>query len=180
MVGATKPLPATEKRLMTAWTGTSRQAAAAPQSFLQCFGYFLTPQVWKQAQQAARRCRAWRWQAQPVVFVLLTMTWCAGDSLPERFETARAFYVALHQKRRRPGTTCEGFQKALARVPLAALRLVAAAIRRRLLQVFGEGLVVGGFIPFGCDGSRVQCPRSQELEQRLPSSSTDDAPPQVW
>jgi hypothetical protein len=108
------------------------------------------------------------------------MTWCAGDSSPERFETARAFYVALYQKRRRPGTTCEGFQKALARVPLAALRLLAAAVRRRLVQVFADRFTVDGFIPFGCDGSRLQCPRSQELEKRLPSSSTDDAPPQVW
>src|SRR5260370_39669341 len=108
------------------------------------------------------------------------MTWRAGDSLTGRFETARAFYVASYQKRRRPGITCEGFQKALARVPLAALRLVAAAVRRRVAQVFGDRFWVDGFIPFGCDGSRLQCPRSQQLEERLPSSSTDDAPPQVW
>jgi hypothetical protein len=74
-----------------------------PQSFAQCLGYFLTPQVCKQAQQAAPRRRAWRWQTQPLIHVLLVMTWCTGDSLPERFETARAFYVATHQKRKRPG-----------------------------------------------------------------------------
>src|SRR5260370_7365846 len=112
MVGATKPLPATEKRLMTAWTGTSRQAAAAPQSFLECFGYFLTPQVWKQAQQAARRCRAWRWQTQPLIFVLLCMTWCAGDSLPERFETAPPFYLAFHHRPRPPAKPFQALHKA--------------------------------------------------------------------
>src|SRR6267378_7473157 len=174
MVVATKPLPGTEKRLMTRSTHPSPLATAAPQSFAQCLAYFLTPQVWKQAQQAVPRRRAWRWQTQPLLFVLLTMTWCAGDSLPERFETARAFYVALYQKRRRPGTTCEGFQKALARVPLAALRLVAAAVRRRLAQVFAGRFEVDGFAPFGCDGSRFQCPRSQELEKRLPSGSTNE------
>src|SRR5436305_3443627 len=111
-------------------------AAAAPQSFLECFGYFLTPQVWRQAQQAARRCRALRWQAQPLVFILLAMTWCAGDSLPERFETARAFYVALHPRRRRPGKTFAGFAKALGKVPLPVLRAVAGAVRQRLVRVF--------------------------------------------
>ena len=142
-------------------------STTAPQSFLQCLGYFLTPQVWKQAQQAVPRRRACRWQNQPLVLVLLCMTWCAGDSLPERFETARAFYVALHQRRRRPGKSFAGFEKALGKVPVALLRAVAAALRRRLAQVFAKRFWVDGFIPLGCDGSRLACPRSQELEQRL-------------
>jgi Transposase DDE domain len=149
-------------------TDPARQASAAPQSFLQCFGYFLTPQVWKQAQHAAHRGRAWRWQAQPLIFVLLVMTWCAGDSLPERFETARACYVALHQRRRRPGKTCAGFEKALGQLPVAVLRAVANAVRCRIAQVFADGFLVDGFMPFGCDGSRLACSRTHELERRLP------------
>jgi hypothetical protein len=146
-----------------------RSAAAppTPQSFLQCLGHFLTPQVWKQAQQAVPRRRAWRWQTQPLLFVLLCMTWCAGDSLPERFETARAFYVALHQRRRRPGRTFAGFEKALGKLPVPVLRAVATALRGRLAQVFAKRFWVDGFIPLGCDGSRLACPRSQELERRL-------------
>jgi len=105
-------------------------AAARPPSFLKCLNYFLTPQVWKQAHQAAGRRRALRWQTHPLLFVLLVMTWCAGDSLPERFETARAFYVALHQRCRRPGQTFAGFEKALGKVPLPVLRSVAAAVRQ--------------------------------------------------
>ncbi|HEV3263768.1 MAG TPA: transposase [Gemmataceae bacterium] len=146
----------------------ARQPSAAPQSFLECFGYFLTPQVWKQAQHALHRGRAWRWQVQPLIFVLLAMTWCAGDSLPERFETARACYVALHQRRRRPGKTCEGFEKALRQLPVFVLRVVADAVRRRIAQVFAGRFLVDGFMPFGCDGSRLACPRTDELERRLP------------
>jgi len=155
-------------------------APAEPESLLDCFRYFLTPQLWKQVLSALRPSKASRWQAQPPLFVLLVTTWCAGDSLHERFETARAFYVASYQKRRRPGATCEGFHKALARVPLPALRLVGAAIRRRLAQALAGRLAVGGFVPFGCDGSRLQCPRSQQLEGRLPGGSNGEAPPQVW
>src|ERR1700740_1855581 len=145
----------------------SSGAAVGPQSFLECLGHFLTPQVWKQAQQAVPRRRAWRWQTQPLLFVLLCMTWCTGDSLPERFEAARAFYVALHQRRRRPGKTFAGFEKALGKLPMPVLRAVATAVRGRLAQVFAKQLWVDGFIPLGCDGSRLACPRSEELERRL-------------
>jgi len=148
-------------------SGPPAAAPTTPQSFLQCLGHFLTPQVWKHAHQAVPRRRAWRWQTQPLLFVLLCLTWCAGDSLPERFETARAFYLALHQRRRRPGRTFAGFEKALGKLPMPVLRAVAAAVRRRLAQVFAQRLWVDGFIPLGCDGSRLACPRSQELERRL-------------
>src|SRR5262245_32716080 len=148
-------------------TACSSDAAAGPQSFLECLGYFLTPQVGKQALQAVPRRRAWRWQTQPLLFVLLVMTWCAGDSLPERFETARACYVALHQRRKRPGKTFAGFEKALGKLPVPILRAVATAVRSRLAQVFVKRLRVDGFIPLGCDGSRLACPRSEELERRL-------------
>jgi hypothetical protein len=116
---------------------------------LECLGHFLTPQVWKQAHRALPRRRAWRWQAQPLLFVLLCMTWCAGESLPERFETARAFYVAWHQRRKRPGRTFAGFEKALGKLPMPVLRAVATAVRGRLVQVFAKRLWVDGFIPLG-------------------------------
>jgi len=148
-------------------TTCSPAAPATPQSLMQCLGHFLTPQVWKQAHQAVPRRRAWRWQTQPLLFILLGMTWCAGDSLPERFETARAFYVAVHQRRRRPGRTFAGFEKALGKLPVPVLRAVATAVRGRLAQVFAQRLAVDGFIPLGCDGSRLACPRSEELERRL-------------
>jgi len=167
LVVVTKPLPVTEKRLMMPSTDRSPATTPAPQAFLQCLGYFLTAQLWKQAHQAVPRRRAWRWQTQPLLFLLLCMTWCAGDSLPERFETARAFYVALHQRRRRPGKTFAGFEKALGQLPMPVLRAVATALRRRLAQIFAARLWVDGFIPLGCDGSRLACPRSAELERRL-------------
>jgi hypothetical protein len=155
---------------MSSSTSRSRQASPTPQSFLECFSHFLTPQTWKQAHQVRQqpgRRRQPRWQTQPLIFVLLVMTWCAGDSLPERFETARACYLALHQRRRRPGKTFAGFEKALGKLALPVLRVVAHAVRCRIAQVFAARFLVDGFIPLGCDGSRLACPRSREHEQRL-------------
>ncbi len=164
---------------MSARTCRRPNAAAQPQSFLDCLRYFLTPQVLKEARCHASRYEAIRWKVQPLLLVLLTMTWCAGDSTAERFETAKAFYIASYQRQRRPGKTVAGFQKALARLPSAALRGLAAALRRRLARVFADRLVVDGFIPLGCDGSQLNCPRSPELMQRLRANPRPHDPPVV-
>jgi hypothetical protein len=139
-------------------------------SLPECIREFLTPAVWKQARQAANRRKKPRWDVHPLCFVLLAMTWCCGDSLPEKFETARGFYIACHPKRRRPGETFQGFQQALERLPIGVLRRMGEGMRGRIERLFGNRLLVDGFIPLGCDGSRLECPRSEELEKRLGKS----------
>jgi hypothetical protein len=138
-------------------------------SFAGCLRQFLTPALFKQARKlfSRRRCR---WQLHPLMIVLLSMTWCLGDSAPERFQTAGAFYVALTPKRRRPGKTVTGFHKALARVPCSVLRFFARAMRARLRKINGV-LETDGWKVFGCDGSSLLCPRTDELEKRLAASS---------
>jgi hypothetical protein len=82
-----------------------------PQSLLDFMRQFLTPQVWKQARQTVRHSRRQpRWDLQPLILVLLAMTWTAGDSESERFEAARGFYWkpvlgrgARRLPRRQPG-----------------------------------------------------------------------------
>src|SRR5262245_6300452 len=161
-------------------TRRPRDLMAQPESFLGCLNHFLTPAVWRQVLRRWPR-RALRWRPQPLLLVLLVMTWCAGDSQAERFETARAFYVASYQRKRRPGRSFEGFQRALARVPARALRRVAAAVRARLHQVFAAYWLVDGFVPLGCDGSTLACPRSPQLERRLRADTVADSrPPTVW
>jgi hypothetical protein len=108
------------------------------------------------------------------------MTWSCGDSQPERFETAKAFCVALLPKRRRPGRTVQGFQKALAHVPTRVLRVLAAGVRTVLAKRLARRWFDHGFIAIGCDGSRVQCPRTTELEQRLGRANKDRAAPSLW
>ena len=100
--------PFWEKRLMCA-----RRSFAGRGSLLGCLNQFLTSDVWRQAQAVpgAPRRNA-RWNLHRLTFVLLALTWCTGDSVPECFETARAWYVAGYQSRKRPGVTCSGFLKA--------------------------------------------------------------------
>src|ERR1700681_4790913 len=119
-------------------------------SFRDGLAQFLTPQVWKPVHQAWQPTQApSRWTLQPLFWVLLTMTWCCGDSEGERFATARAFYVSCHQKRRRPGDSLQGFQMALARLPMRVLRALAAALRQQFAQLWVDGLRIGkgGYVP---------------------------------
>jgi Transposase DDE domain len=151
-------------------------------TFRSCLRKFLTPQVYKQAHQADRRPKRpqQRWQLQPLLLTLLTLTWCSGDSQPERFETAKAFCITLTSKRRRPGQTVQGFQQALAALPMPALRAVSQGVRRQLLHWFGPFWRVDGWVPLGCDGTRLRCPRTAELEQRLGQAAQKETAPQVW
>jgi Transposase DDE domain len=150
-------------------------------SLLGCLNQFLTPDVWRQAQavRGAPRKKA-RWNLHRLTFVLLALTWCTGDSVPERFETARAWYVACYQARKRPGTTCPGFLKALSVLPMPVLRALAEGVRRRIFTLFGERLLYRGWHVFGCDGSRKECPRSVELEQRMGEAGKKDSAPSLW
>ena len=141
---------------------------------------FLTPAVWKQVRNQVPRRQMPRWDVRPLLLVLFTMTWCCGESLPERFEIARGFYVLCHEKRRRPGETFQGFQQALEKLPMAVLRAVACALRGRIERLLADRWHYGDFIPLGCDGSRLECPRTAELEQRLGTGGKQDSAPTVW
>jgi hypothetical protein len=142
---------------------------------------FLTPQVWKQAHQASHPKQApSRWTLQPLIWVLLGLAWCSGGSQEERFVTAQATYVACHQRQRRPGRSLAGFLAALARLPLPVLRALAAGVRAQLGGRFVEPLRINGWIPFACDGTRVECPRSQELQQRLGEAGKPGSAPMAY
>jgi hypothetical protein len=160
------------------------RSAGIPRTFVGCLRHFLTPAVFKQAhqahnaKQAHRKCR---WELHPLILTLALFTWCGGDTPEERFEVARTFYVdALAAKRRRPGETVEGFNAALLRLPMSVLRVLSGGLRQSLLLRLNSSLKVGGWLPLGCDGSRLACPRSAELEKRLGSGGKKAASPQAW
>ena len=149
-------------------------------SLPQALWEFLTPLVFKQVRKTFTRRRQPKWDIHPLVYILLLMSWCCGESLPEQFETARGFYVVSCAKRKRPGTTCSGFERAVARLPMSVLRALAKALRERIVSVFGDRLVYKGFIPLGCDGTRQEVPRTEELERRLGTFGKPGSAPMIW
>lgn len=162
---------------------TTRPLRPHARSLAHCLRDFLTPSLYKQAQAArtragGRRQHPARWQTQPVLLILILMTYSCGDSQEERFQTAQAACILCRDKRRRPGQTLQGFHKALQRMPVAVLRVVAAGVRRRLQHLLS--LATDGFVVLGCDGSLLECPRTAELEQRLGDRGTPQAAPTLW
>ena len=150
-------------------------------SFPQAFHQFLTPQVWKQGHQAWQSKHSdCSWSLKSILSVQMLMTWGKGDSEAERFLKARAFFVAKHRHEKRPGETWEGFQQALRRLPIPVFRALAAGMRQQIGQQWLDDLRVGDWLPIGCDGSRLECPRSQEAEKRLGQAGKDDSPPMVY
>src|SRR6516165_1455258 len=164
----------------TAYGSADQGKPAAARSLVASLRHFLTPALWKQARQARGPRRQSRWGLQPLALVLLGLTWACGDSGPERFETARAFVAACLPKRRRPGKTVSGFQKALARLPMPVLRVLAAGVRRRVREALAARWHVEGYVPLGCDGTRLECPRAAQLERRLGPAGPSGAAPTLW
>jgi hypothetical protein len=168
---------------MKARRATRKKTPRRSRSLMEILREFLTPALWKQAHEARRRSqrrRSPRWAVQPLVLMLLLMTWSKGDSQADRFECAKAYCQVCLQKRRNPGKTVQGFQKALARLPLVVLRTMAVGVRGVLSARVGERWLVEGFVPIGCDGSRVECPRTTELEQRMGQAGKDKSAPTLW
>jgi Transposase DDE domain len=160
-------------------TTKNQRLRPVAKSFLESIREFLTPAIWKQAEQARRPGRQQtRWKTQPLLLTVLVMTWCCGDSQAERFETAKGFTAVCLAKRRGPGKSVQGFQKALAKLPMTVLRVVAAGVRRRLLSLFD--LSSDGWVVLGGDGSTMECPRVAELEKRLDPPRKKNAAPVVW
>jgi hypothetical protein len=168
-----------EERQMVHARKRARQRRRA-KSLIGSIREFLTPAVFKQVRNASHRRKSPRWDLHPLLYILLLTTYCCGDSLPEKFEAAKCFYVACCPKRKRPGESFSGFEKAVSKLPMAVLRTLAAAMRARVAAVFGDRWKVGEFIPFGCDGTRQACPRTEELEQRLGTFGKEGSSPMIW
>jgi Transposase DDE domain len=167
-----EPTPSQEKRLMRTPEYTTFAASLTR---------WLSPWVWKQAAQShhPKKVSA-RWSLHPLLMVLLLLTWTGGDSEAERFETARAFYVACRQHNKRPGKSLQGFQQALAKLPRSVLQALFAAVRRCLRGVLARSWRSDGFVVMACDGSRLECPRSAELQKRLGSCGKKDSAPMLF
>src|SRR5206468_7078104 len=57
---------------------------------------------------------------------------------------------------------------------------LAGALRGRLISLLGGDLLRGGFIPLGCDGSRLECCRNDELLARPGRAGKADCSPSLW
>ena len=96
------------------------------------------------------------------------MTWCAGETDADRFVLSRAFYVQVHcPKRQRPGKAYSGFCRAILRLPMPVWWAFCDAVRGQVFQLLYVRMTLGGWLPLGCDRSRMECPRAVEVGQKV-------------
>jgi hypothetical protein len=46
--------------------------------------------------------------------------------------------------------------------------------------ILGDHLLCQGFIPLGCDGSRLECSRNDELLARMGKAGKEGSSPTMW
>ena len=113
-----------------------------------------------QQDQRPRRAKARRWSLKSFHFTALLMIYATDEALQDRFKSARQCVIEMFPHQRRPGETYQGFIKAQDRLGPRSAESLKAHLRRHHQRVAGRFWERLGWIPFACDGSRVEVPRT--------------------
>lgn len=126
-----------------------------------------------------RQATAVRWSAQFLVYQAVLMAYDSSATLQDRFTHARQTLIELFPSRRRPGRTYQGFIKAIKRLPSALVDRINEHLRERHKHVAGRHWQSLGWIPFACDGSRVEVPRTRANEAAFGCAGRKKTGPQL-
>jgi hypothetical protein len=110
-----------------------------------------------------------RWVPRLLVFCAILMAWDTNSTLVDRFTAARDCVVRMFPTRRRPGSTFTGFIAALAKAGDDLLCAVTAALRKsgQSLAESQGWWTTRGWVVFGGDGSKIDCPMTEANEKGL-------------
>lgn len=120
------------------------------------------------------------WTPRMLVICALLISWVRGPVMLDRFTKARATLVGMYKSRKRPGKTYEGFIATLAKQTLALLAVVCPGLRQAVQKVAGATWLVEGWLLFGADGSRIECPMTVANEQAFGCGGKKKTTPQQY
>jgi hypothetical protein len=120
-----------------------------------------------------------RWVPRMLVIAAILMAWSPALHLVDRFAEAYDAVVAMFPGRRRPGRTHEGFAAALSRQSQTLLESLCQHWRVAVRQTAGAYWEVGGWLLFGVDGSKFDCPRTAANEAAFGTSGKNNSGPQL-
>ena len=127
----------------------------------------------------SRQTTTGRWSVQFLVYQAMLMAYDSSATLQDRFTHARQVLIEMFPSRRRPGRTYQGFIKALKQLPVAAVDRVNEHLQECHKRVAGKHWQLSGWIPFACDGSRVEVPRTQANEAAFGCAGRKKTGPQL-
>jgi len=130
--------------------------------------------------QRPRRGGARRWSLSHLHFTALLMIYATDEALQDCFKAARSCVVEMFPYRRRPGRTYQGFIRAQKRIPRKMVGYLKEHLRRHHQQEAGAFWERFGWVPFACDGSRVEVPRTTRNQQRLGCAGRKKTGPQLF
>jgi hypothetical protein len=119
-----------------------------------------------------------RWSSRMLAMAAVLIAWSGASTLLDRFTQARAALAAMYPTRRRPGTSTEGFFKALDHHGADLLATLSGYWRRCVQSVAGVHWKIDGWLVFGVDGSKFDCPRTSANEKGFGVSGKDRSGPQ--
>jgi hypothetical protein len=119
-----------------------------------------------------------RWTTRMLAMGMILMVWSGAATLLDRFSQARMAVAQMYPTRRRPGQSVEGFYKALDRDGQSLLETLCRYWRTCVQRVAGQHWTINGWLLFGVDGSKFDCPRTAANEQGFGVSGKGKSGPQ--
>ena len=107
------------------------------------------------------------WKARMLVFAAVLWVWSDERTLGKRFVTARKLVIKMFRWQEEPGTSYQGFIKALRKQKEKLFAVIMPQLRKLMRQSAGDCWTVAGWVLFGVDGSRVETPRTKANEARF-------------
>ena len=107
------------------------------------------------------------WKARMLVFAAVLWAWSDESTLKKRFTAARKLVIKMFPWQKHPGTSYQGFIKALHQRTPRLFEVILPGLRQRMQQCAGDFWTVAGWAVFGVDGSRIQTPRTKANEARF-------------
>jgi DDE family transposase len=159
---------------MSRQRGSASGAGAYPRQLRQAMSMFLPAQGLALLSADDRV----RWTPRLLTITALLTAWSGAKTLMDRFNEAREAAVAMHPTRRRPGKSAEGFFKALEHNSPWLLGRICDCLRKRLIQIAGAHWKIDGWLLFGVDGSKFDCPRTAANETGFGTSGRSKSGPQ--
>jgi hypothetical protein len=159
-------------------TGSSTLDSSYRDSLLAAINRYLPRRLFGPGQPRPANLR---WGERLLVLCILLMSWSVADTLADRFDDARRSLVKMFPGRRRPGRTYGGFIAALVKVSDPLLRRVSDHLRGEVRVVAAEGhWSYKGFVPFGADGSKIECAKTAANEREFGCAGKGKSTPQQF
>ncbi len=130
--------------------------------------------------QRSRKPGSRRWSLEHLHFTALLMVYAADEALKDCFEVSRDYCIQMFPHQRRPGKSYQGFIKAQRRLGGRQVRHLKDHLRQCHRAVAGAAWERYGWVPFACDGSRVEAPRTERNQKRLGCAGRKKTGPQLF